>query len=111
MITEDIIAQFKYLLFIFSKKPLTTNRHMNTLTIFLYILGAVISWLIFYFVVKAAVRNGIREARADKEAKTFIGNNTPEKPANSAQIKLQQQYDKGEITFEEFKSQWNKIST
>jgi len=84
---------------------------MSTLTIFLYILGGLISWLIFYFVVKAAVRNGIREARDDKEVKTFIGNSTPERPANSAQMKLQQQYDKGELTFEEFKSQWNKLST
>ena len=84
---------------------------MPTLTIFLYIIGALISWVIFYYVVKAAVRNGIREARADKEARTFIGNSTPEKPANAAQERLQKQYDKGEITFEEFKSRWNKLST
>lgn len=84
---------------------------MTTLTIFLYIIGALISWVIFYYVVKAAVRNGIREARSDKEVPTFTRNSTPEKTANTAQMKLQQQYDKGEITFEEFKSQWNKLST
>jgi len=84
---------------------------MTTLTIFLYLLGALISWVIFYYVVKAAVKNGIREARSDKEVPTFIRNNTPERPANAAQMRLQQQYDKGEITFDEFNSQWNKLST
>jgi Tfp pilus assembly pilus retraction ATPase PilT len=73
---------------------------MTTLTIFLYLIAALISWIIFYYVVKAAVRNGIREARSDKEVKTFIGNSTTEKSANTAQTRLQQQYDKGEITFE-----------
>ncbi|MBD0350429.1 MAG: hypothetical protein ICV65_04650 [Flavisolibacter sp.] len=84
---------------------------MATLTIFLYIVGVVISWIIFYYVVKAAVRNGIREARANKEVRTFIGNSTPERPANPAQARLQQQYDKGEITFKEYQSQWNKLSS
>lgn len=84
---------------------------MTTLTIFLYLIGALISWIIFYYVVKAAVRNGIREARSDKQVQNFTANSTPEKPANSAQMRLQQQYDKGEINFEDFKSQWNKLST
>lgn len=84
---------------------------MTTLTIFLYIVGAIISWVILYFVVKAAVRNGIREARVDNHGQTFISTSAPDRPANTAQMKLQQQYDKGEITFEEFQTQWNKLST
>lgn len=85
---------------------------MSTFIIILfYIVVATIGLLIFYFVVKAAVRNGIKEARIDKEVKTSIGNSTTDRPANAAQIKLQQQYDKGEIKFEEYKSQWNKLST
>ena len=84
---------------------------MTTLTIFIYLIGALISLVIFYFIVKAAVVNGIREARSDIEVQTFSRNSTPEIPANAAQMRLQQQYDKGEVTFEEFKSQWNKLST
>lgn len=84
---------------------------MPTVTILLYFIGVIISWIIFYYVVKAAVRNGIIEAQADKQVQTFIEKSTPERLANPAQVTLQQQYDKGEITFEEFQSQWNKLST
>ncbi|HNP24737.1 MAG TPA: DUF6019 family protein [Panacibacter sp.] len=82
---------------------------MDTLTIFLGITGALISWVILYYVVKAAVKNGIRETRSDKEVQTLIRTGSSERLANPAQLKLQQQYDKGEINFEEFKSQWNKV--
>ena len=84
---------------------------MTTLTILIYIIGAIISWIIFYYVIKAAVRNGIIEARSDKNIKNFTANTTPEKPVNTEQMRLQQRYDKGEIQFEEFKSQWNKLNT
>lgn len=82
---------------------------MTTLTIFLYIVGAIVSWVIFYFVVKGAVRNGIKEARADNQGQTIIKKSTPERPENQSQVKLQQQYDNGEITFEEFQTEWNKL--
>ena len=84
---------------------------MTTLTIFLYIIGAIASWFIFYHVVKAAVRNGIREARSAKEWPTYVRESKPERPANAEQIKLQQRYDKGEITFELYQSEWNKLNT
>lgn len=83
---------------------------MDTLTIILYLIGAIITWIIFYYVVKAAIRNGIKEAHADKETQALIENRMPERPANGTQQmrRLQEQYDKGEITFEKFKSQWNE---
>jgi hypothetical protein len=84
---------------------------MATLIILLYIIGVIITWFIFYYVVKAAVRNGIREARFDKESQTYIIEGKPERPANSEQLKLQKRYDKGEITFEVYQSEWNKLST
>lgn len=84
---------------------------MTTFTILLYTIGAIISWFIFYYVVKAAVRNGIREARSDKELPAYVRENKPEKPANAEQIKLQQRYDKGEITFDLYQSEWNKLNT
>jgi len=85
---------------------------MTAFTIYLlYIIGIIISWIIFYYVVKAAVRNGIREASPDKILATYFKDNKPEKPANSEQIKLQQRYDKGEITFEDYQAEWNKLNT
>ena len=85
---------------------------MTSFTVYLlYIIGIIISWIIFYYVVKAAVKNGIREAIHDKILPTYFRDNKTEKPANSEQIKLQQRYDKGEITFEFYKEEWNKLNT
>lgn len=82
-----------------------------TLNIYLlYIFGIIISWIIFYYVVKAAVKNGIKEAHPDKILPLSFKAD-PEKPANSEQIKLQQRYDKGEITFEIYQEEWNKLNT
>ena len=85
---------------------------MTSFTIYIfYIIGIIISWIIFYYVVKAAVKNGIREAIPDKILPTYFRDSKPEKPANAEQIKLQQRYDKGEITFEIYHSEWNKLNT
>lgn len=84
---------------------------MTILSILLYSLLVLISWFILYFVIKAAVRNGIREARSDHDGSVISGVNQPDKPANFAQTRLQQQYNNGEISFEEFKSQWDKLTS
>ena len=85
---------------------------MNSFTIYLlYIIGIIISWIILYYVVKAAVKNGIREAIPEKTLPTFFRDSKPEKPVNLEQIKLQQRYDKGEITFEIYQQEWNKLNT
>lgn len=84
---------------------------MTTFILYLfYFIGVVIGWVIFYYVVKAAVKNGIKEARGDKEIPTYIRDSKPEIPANSEQRKLQQRYDNGEIPFEVYQSEWNKLS-
>ena len=83
---------------------------MAIYTILLYVMGAAVSWFIFYYVVKAAVRNGIREANLDNEAKTLVSTRKPEKPGNPEQLKLQQRYEKGEITLEEYQNEWNRLS-
>ena len=77
----------------------------------LYVVCSIISLVIFYQIIKAAVKNGIIEARAHKEAVTYSNHNKPERPANTEQEKLQRRYDKGEITFEEYKAEWNKLSS
>lgn len=85
---------------------------MTTSVIYLlYIIGAIVSWIIFYYVVKAAVKNGIKEARNDNAPPTYIQERKPERLANPEQMKLQQRYDKGEITFEIYQSEWNKLSS
>ena len=84
---------------------------MTTSTILLSIIGVIIGWVIFYFVAKAAVRNGIKEARVDQEAPKYAKETKPERPVNAEQMKLQQRYDEGEIPFEEYQSEWNKLGT
>ena len=77
----------------------------------LYVVCSIISLVIFYHIIKAAVKNGIIEARGNKEVTTYSNDSKPERPANAEQTKLQQRYDKGEITFEEYKAEWNKLSS
>lgn len=77
----------------------------------LYFVGVIVSWIIFYYVVKAAVKNGIKEARAENLNSSYNQYHRPERIANPAQILLQQRYDKGEISFETYQSEWNKLSS
>ena len=77
----------------------------------LYVGCSIISLVIFYHIIKAAVKNGIIEARGNIEATTYSNDSKPERPANAEQAKLQQRYDKGEITFEEYKAEWNKLAS
>ena len=73
-----------------------------------YIIGIIIIGIIFYYVVKAAVKNGIREAFSDKILPPSFRIN---KPANPDQIKLQQRDDNGEITLEMNQDERNKLNT
>jgi hypothetical protein len=85
---------------------------MATLIIYLlYFIGIIVSLIIFYYVVKAAVKNGIKEARIDQNPPIYIKQQDSERFANPEQTKLQQRYDKGEITFDVYQSEWNKLSS
>ena len=79
-------------------------------TILLYVLGIAISWIIFYYVVKAAVRNGIRESHLDNEKTRFVKQDPVERVANAEQLKLQQRYEQGKMTLEEYRAEWNKLN-
>lgn len=76
-----------------------------------YILASIIGLLIFYNIIKAAVKNGIIEARDFKEVPAKRSPTTPEKPENAEQEKLRKRYERGEIKFEEYKTEWNKLSS
>lgn len=82
----------------------------TTKTILLYALAGVTNWVLLYYVIKAAVRNGIKEARAKNTAPLKNYKKMDEGPPNDAQANLQKQYESGKITFEEFQSQWNKLN-
>jgi len=77
----------------------------------LYVGCSIITLVIFYHIIKAAVKNGIIEARGYKEATPRINDIKPERQGNAEQMKLQQRYDKGEITFEDYKTEWNKLGS
>ena len=81
-----------------------------------YLLAIVIGWILLYFVVKAAVRDGLKEALSENASVDFgrsplrnIQETIPERPANAAQKNLQKQYDKGEISFDVYQSEWNRL--
>lgn len=72
----------------------------------IYLIGAIITWAIFYYTIKAAVKNGILDSRQKNEMSA--PNSKPEIKPNQEQEKLQILYDKGQITFEEFQNEWAK---
>lgn len=76
---------------------------------FIYVLSVVLSFVIFYYLVKAAVRNGIREAREDNKGELTSRESYKEMPANPQQQELQSRYDNGEISFEEYQSEWQRV--
>ena len=76
-------------------------------TYIIYVIGALVSWILFYYVVKLTVKNGIEEARQNKESHS--GHTNSNSLPTPAQIKLRQQYDNGEITFNIYQSEWNRL--
>ena len=81
---------------------------MTFYNVFLSLIGIAISWIIFYRVVKAAVRNGIREAKFNQQH-SLQNPSKVDSPANAEQAALNMRYEKGEISFAEFQSEWNRL--
>ena len=79
---------------------------MTVLTFLLDIIGVIIGLMIFYYVVKTAVKHGIIEAKNTRDFKDRM----PPPPIDSEQLNLQKQYNNGEITFEEYQAEWEKVS-
>ena len=80
-------------------------------TFLIYAIAAILGWIIFYYTIKWAVKNAIIEARTDIELSSSVVNRTEviEKPYTNKQKTLQERYDAGEISFEEYKSEWDKL--
>ncbi len=76
------------------------------LTFIFYIIGSIIGLMIFYYVVKTAVKDGIIEARIRQD---FENRRMPPPPLiDSEQLNLHKKYNNGEITFEEFQAAMEK---
>lgn len=83
---------------------------MGLYIILFWIVGIVFWGFILYFIIKMAVVNGIKdsgilERRHDEYVEKKIAEHSP----NSAQALLKERYEKGEMTFEEYKSEWNRL--
>ncbi|HRO48077.1 hypothetical protein [Agriterribacter sp.] len=83
---------------------------MELSTIIYYLIGLLIGLLIFYNIVKAAVRNGIREARKDVESPIIPKGSIPDTKPNERQLELQERYNRGEITFDEYRAGWDSLT-
>lgn len=83
----------------------------NDLEIIIYsLIGFILFCFILYKIIKAAIKDAHREM--DEMKKMML---PPTKPLanpnwNSAQLSLRNKYEKGELTFEEYMAEWNKIS-
>jgi uncharacterized membrane protein len=75
-----------------------------------WIVGIVLGLLLLYFVIKTAIVNGIRDSGLlEREHEIYVERNILENKPNAAQVLLKEKYEKGELTFEIYKSEWNKL--
>lgn len=84
-----------------------------TFTTFMILLIAIcLPFIVLYYIIKNAIRNGIEEARGFD---TAYGSTKPA-PENFtsdmtlAQAQLYERYKKNEITFDEYQKLWNEIA-
>lgn len=74
------------------------------------LIGITIWFIIIYYVIKLAVKNGIIEAKRESAKQSGKGSNSD--LSNDARYtKLRQQYESGKITFEQYQSEWEKLSS
>lgn len=77
-----------------------------------YAIALLLSWAVFYFTVKAAVKTGTAEAISESRLpKTRKAGKVADATPNPAQKKLQAQYDKGQLTFVEYQAQWETLKS
>jgi hypothetical protein len=78
----------------------------------IYFIGAIISWVIFYYTIKEAVKNGILAAKQQPQSefsKSQIEFSKSQSEFSKSQIELQSKYEKGQITFDEFQKEWERL--
>ena len=78
---------------------------MDSFDVFIYAILCLLGLYIQYSIIKAAVRNGIREARKDLEPVNRYPAVKETQP-NERQIALQEKYNRGKINLEEYRREW-----
>lgn len=73
------------------------------------LLGLVFFCIILYYVIKAAIADALKEAKKGKDTSHTYNPSVPPPTWNAEQIALKNKYEKGEITFEEYTNEWNKL--
>lgn len=75
-----------------------------------WLVGIIVSWVLLYYIIKAAVMNGIRDSGlVQKIHDRYNESNLQENKYSIAELSLKKRYENGEITFDEYKSEWNKL--
>lgn len=75
-----------------------------------YLGAAVLSWVLFYYTIKAAVTNGI--LAANKDEKFFQQAAAAKEPELSLyQRELKSQYEAGKISFDEYRLRFDERNT
>jgi len=83
---------------------------MELYTIIFWILGFLVGLYVLYFIIKTAIVNGIRDSGLleRNEYPSTEQNSAYSKP-NTAQNLLKSRYERGEINFEVYKEEWNRL--
>lgn len=85
---------------------------MEMYTLLICLVGIIAGYFVLYYVIKTAVINGIRDSGLiEQRHEQYVENKIQENTPNSAQLLLKQKYEKGEMTFDVYKSEWNKLKT
>jgi uncharacterized membrane protein len=83
---------------------------MELQTLLLWIAVVAIGWFLLYFIIKTAVTNGIRDSGLlERRHQEYVEQKNNDNRPNSAQLLLKEQYEKGEITFDEYKTEWKRL--
>lgn len=85
---------------------------MEIYSLILWIVSFILGMLILYFVIKTAIVNGIRDSGIlGRREDTLTENNSAFYNPNSAQELLKRRYEIGEMFFEEYIQEWNKLKS
>ncbi len=83
---------------------------MEIHVILYWVIGVVLGWLLLYYIIKSAVVNGIRDSGLlEREHERYVAQKIHESEPSSAQRLLKQKYENGEIEFEAYKEEWNRL--
>lgn len=85
---------------------------MDTQTLVIwYLISAVFTLIILYYLIKGAVRNGIIEAKTKLDRNDILHMHKTTAPPNNEQQELINQYERGDLTFEAYQQKWDALNT